>query len=322
MSIVVHRVARLDESTAAGPGAGADWERACIETFGLEPHTAVGRAATTLVRLGGRLEHAGPRQLFEPSDFRCESEADREAALDQVAATGYPVALLRVPTASPTIAALRRRYRVVLVRDADACPFIELEGEPEQLLAKRLREDLRRAARKAARLGDVEATVHEPSSDEADALLDTAFDVEQRSWKGRTGTALALDAGRAAFYRRYARSAAADGKLRVALLEIAGEAAAMQIAVEQDGAFWLLKIGYDERFAQASPGQLLLLETLRWSSARGLARYEFLGKAADWTRAWTQRERPCSTVYAYPASGRGAVRLARDAAAALQRWRP
>jgi CelD/BcsL family acetyltransferase involved in cellulose biosynthesis len=219
------------------------------------------------------------------------------------------------------VAEIRARYPVVLLRPAGACPFIELADEPEALLPKRRREDLRRAARRAERLGGASLVVHEPSANEVDGLFEIAVSIEAESWKGRSGTALVSDVRRAAFYRRYARLAAEAGELRVALLRIDGEAAAMQLAVERDEGFWLLKIGYDERFADASPGQLLMLETLRWSAGRGLARYEFLGQSAPWTQAWTRLERQCAAVYAYPASPRGGFHLARDAARRVMRGR-
>jgi CelD/BcsL family acetyltransferase involved in cellulose biosynthesis len=242
-----------------------------------------------------------------------------EQLIDAIAVSGYPLALLRTPSASPTISAVRRRFPLAFVRPAGACPFIELDDAPERALSKRRREDLRRAVRRAERSGGANAVVHEPTTADVDDLLELAYAIEAESWKGRSGTALAHDARRAAFYRRYARTAAAERSLRVAILEVGGEAAAMQIAVEQDDALWLLKIGYSERFAQVSPGQLLMLETLRWAATRGLARYEFLGTGAPWTQAWTRRERACAAVYAYPASGRGVARLAADATTRLGR---
>ncbi len=60
----------------------------------------------------------------------------------------------------------------------------------------------------------------------------------------------------------------------------------MQIMVEEHGALWLLKIGFDEAFARVSPGNLLLMEVIRHAAANGLERVEFLGKDAPWTAAW------------------------------------
>ena len=90
-------------------------------------------------------------------------------------------------------------------------------------------------------------------------------------------------------------------------------AAATQIAVVSGGGYWLLKVGYDEAFARCSPGNLLMLETLRYAAGSGLQSYEFLGSAEPWTEMWTDRLRPCVSVWAYPNNFRGAAAIASDA---------
>ena len=295
------------------PTADPAWTTCCVDAFDLEPRlleTKGGVAPLALVR--GRLELIGATILFEPGDVVVADEGARDRLLDAVAAARRPLYLFRVPDGSPTIAALRERMPIVTRRSAGSCPVIEIDGDPEAALSKRHRQDLRRAVRKAAPFGELTVDVHSPSADEVDALFDLALQVEARSWKGTSGTALAIDARRERFYRSYCAAAAAGGTLRIAFLRLGGEPAAMQIAVERGGALWLLKIGYDDRFAAASPGQILMLETLRWAWDRGLGRYEFLGAARDWTRAWTRTEWACSTVLAYPANPRGGVALAAD----------
>jgi CelD/BcsL family acetyltransferase involved in cellulose biosynthesis len=86
----------------------------------------------------------------------------------------------------------------------------------------------------------------------------------------------------------------------------------MQIAVEWQDRFWLLKIGYDATYSKCSPGQLLMLYTVQQAAERGLKSYEFLGSPAPWTSLWTHTLRPCVRVLAYPASVPGAVSLAGD----------
>ena len=93
----------------------------------------------------------------------------------------------------------------------------------------------------------------------------------------------------------------------------------MQIAIEQDRRFWLLKSGYDESFARCSPGALLVLETVRHAAAQGLRSYEFLGAVEPWTRVWTQHERPHVSLRAYPAGVRGMAALAVDVAGVVRR---
>ncbi len=161
-----------------------------------------------------------------------------------------------------------------------------------------------------------------PRADEVDRLIDEAIEIESRSWKGESGTALAHDPQRAAFYRRHAQAAAAAGVLRMCFLRIGGKGVAMQIAIEQGHGFWLLKVGYDSEYSPCSPGLLLMRDTIAYSARAGLARYEFLGRAESWTRVWTERERETVGLRVYPYGPRGLAALVLDAgAAALARWR-
>jgi hypothetical protein len=303
----------------AGPTADDAWFRACVEAFGLEPHVVeVHGARAPLVLERGRLTLPGTVIVGEPMDFGWRNEEALERLAAEVAATGLPLRLFRLPSASPALAALRRHFPLVVERPAGACPVLRIEDEPERVLSSRRRQDLRRARRRAEQLGTLAVEVHEPAPAEVDGLLDVAFSVEARSWKGRDGTALAQDRRRARFYRTYCRDAAAAGALRIALLTLDGLPAATQIAVERDDALWLLKIGYDEAFASCSPGQLLMQATLQWAVERGLRRYELLGLAKPWTRMWTRDEWPSSLVLAYPATVRGLRAAVPDGLRALR----
>jgi CelD/BcsL family acetyltransferase involved in cellulose biosynthesis len=176
-----------------------------------------------------------------------------------------------------------------------------------------MRSDLRRARRQAEKLGEVSAEVLAPqSAAEFVDLFGEAQRVEASSWKGRTKTALAEDAERRAFFSAYGRRAVAQGILRMAFLRIDGQAVATQIAVQSDGRLWLLKIGYDDAFSRCSPGQLLMLESLRYACDAGLKSLEFLGADAPWTRRWTKTERETISLAIYPATPRGIGALAGD----------
>ena len=83
----------------------------------------------------------------------------------------------------------------------------------------------------------------------------------------------------------------------------------MQIATEEAGRWWLLKIGFDPAWADCSPGTLLLSETVRYAARQRLKTYEFLGTVEPWTQIWTQNERRCVSVRVYPQSIRGAMSL-------------
>lgn len=320
---------------APSPIQGFDWSRAWSTRLGRdgvriafigtrERPLAIGPLAEDRSRRPRRLELLGARALGEPTDLLWSSQEALEQLAGFLVSLGAPLSLRRIPEHSRTLEALRSAFRfrgIVLCRSDLGCPYIPLDEswkEPEQHLTARRHSDLRRARRRAEALGAVATEVLSPRPDELESLLDRAFAVEAKSWKGAEGTALAVDARRGAFFRDYARRACEAGILRLCFLSIADRPVAMQIAVEHGSGFWLLKIGYDEEYARCSPGNLLLAETISYAAAKGLESYEFLGTVESWTRVWTTRERRCQSLRAYPLTLRGMAALAADGFAWLR----
>jgi CelD/BcsL family acetyltransferase involved in cellulose biosynthesis len=206
---------------------------------------------------------------------------------------------------------------VVRARPGNSCPYIDLSGpavDPDALLSASLRSDLRRAQRKAEAHGKLAFEIHAPRTAAAFLpLFEEAVRVEGAGWKGRDGSALAMDERARTFFRRYGILASEEGALRLALLRIDGVPAAMQYAVQWNGGLWLLKVGYDERFSKCSPGLLLMQHTLRDAVAQGLRSYEFLGSAEPWTQRWTNAEASTTRLVVYPFGPAGLLSLSRDA---------
>jgi CelD/BcsL family acetyltransferase involved in cellulose biosynthesis len=71
-------------------------------------------------------------------------------------------------------------------------------------------------------------------------------------------------------------------------------------------------MGYDERWAQCSPGIQLTLETIRYVFEQGLEGYEFLGSEESWQMTWPHDSRAFLTLALYPISIRGLVALTGD----------
>jgi CelD/BcsL family acetyltransferase involved in cellulose biosynthesis len=270
-------------------------------------------AVAPLTGRAGVLELLGARDLYEPGDFLYRDEVALDELAGHVARLGPPLALHRTWADGDAVKALRGAFRgrgVVLRRPAGETPRLTLpKGRIEDRFSARRRADVRRARRRAEELGPVLAEVLSPGPADVGALLEEIVAVEAAGWKGARGTALAQDAERRRFFEEYAALSAAEGSLRVARLRIEDDTAAVQLAVEQAGRLWLLKIGYDERFARCSPGTLLMLEAANWASERGLDAIELLGGRESWTRFWTHEERPCVALYAYPARLGGAKSL-------------
>ncbi len=313
-----------------GPTGTHAWTAACLETLHREdqpylavlgPPEAPSALAPLVARPGPtvRLEMIGVDALREPTDLLYESPEALEALCVGLADLEVPIEFGRLPDDSPAVAALERAFRgrgLVRRNQALSCPTLRLDERWRTFgggLSSRRRSDLRRMQRKAETHGPVTHEVCSPSLDALPPLLEAALTVEDRSWKGRQGTALLQDDTRGAFFRRYAEATARAGTLRLAFLRIDDRVVAMQLAVEQARRLWLLKIGYDEDYAACSPGNLLLGHTVCWAAERGLDSVEFLGAPAPWTRVWTADERAMSTLRAYPTHVRTVAALGAEA---------
>ena len=311
------------------------WLEAAAEAFG-GPRTLciqVGpdedpRAVALLAnpRWGRALRLLGEAELSEPGDVLVRDPDARRELAARLAALGRVVEFARLDPRTGTVEAMQAawaRKGTLIVRPRPGTPRVDLDpswSDPAAHLTARRRSDLRRAQRRAADLGAVHVAIVAPDLATYEAPWEEALSVELTSWKGSVGAGIAQDVVRGGFYRAFAREAARAGLLRIALLRIDGQPAAMQIAAAHAGAWWLLKVAYDPAFARCSPGQLLACETLAHAATTGLTRYEFLGRPEPWTRLWAEQETPCVDLVAYPWRPRGLLRLAgRLAGAGLAR---
>lgn len=321
------------------------WILAWLEAYGDRYHPTVVTAVTTrtteavfpLVRSRRHpwwLEAMGERELFEPTDGIATTRAAIAPVVAELARRRIPLRFRRLPTDSPLLQHLHDafgRKAIILALPSGGTPTITLDQawhEPESRFSSRRQQDFRAARRRAHELGAVEFAVVQPTAVTAPSLFDEFVALEDSGWKGREGTALACQPEMRKFYRRYCELASREGTLRLGVLRIGGQIAAMQIAAEYDRGFYLLKIAFDEQFARCSPGTLLMLHTTKWAADRGNRSYEFLGAEEPWTAVWTTDLRPCVQVHVYPispwsiaAAGETIVRAARRAARAEGRAR-
>ncbi|RZI43751.1 GNAT family N-acetyltransferase [Herbaspirillum sp. HC18] len=325
----------LEEKTG-GPIEQFDWATASaectnasqIELVGVmrgEELSAVVPLAIKPVSGIKRRMMLGVDEYFEPMDFLSADSESLDRLMHELASDSRPMFLTRLPSESGSLAALRSIFKnraLMIERPGASFPFIPLDESwsvPEAHLNSGRRSDLRRMRRRLDKLGQSRAEIVTPKLEQLDALLDKAFQVEARSWKGLTGSALLFDKKRQTHLRKYLRSATADGKLRIGFLCTGSQAIAMQIAIEHADALWLLKIGYDSEFSHCSPGQLLLRDMIEYAAKAHLKRFEFLGVSESWIDVWTPHKRESVSVRIYPFSVEGALALTIDASARLMR---
>lgn len=252
--------------------------------------------------------------MNEPSDFGWDDPEALEALAGRLIGERRPFYLERLPADSPTLDALRRAAKGktwLRVEPAPPTPRIDIRFKTiNDVVKSGRRSDLRRAGKRLAKLGDISYDFRAPGSrEDLAALIDTAFDVETRSWKHDMGTALTspAEATYAAAFRGFLERAHEAGHLRFAFLRLDGKAIAMQIASEWRDRYWIYKATFDKEFSKSSPGNLLYFHTLEKCIDLGLQSYEFMGKMDDWTRAWTEDTRAYVKVFGLPYNPRGVL---------------
>ena len=281
-------------------------------------------AIAPLVKLpngrGKHLEILGASLLSEPTGLLYSSELALRKLFDRLAWAGERLFLKRIPSGSGETAVLRGlHFRKFLVprEFQNRAPYLRLKGtweEFEKGLSAKRRSDLRRARRRAEKLGAVEFRFHAPGPGEVLRELQVFAEVEEASWKSREGTPIRSKSALWKFFVEYSRSTAFRGLFRTGQLKIGGQVAAALLGVVYRGRFFLLRIGYDETFRRTSPGILLIHEAIRYSFLNGLSGFEFLGYDEPWMHVWRPQFRSYIFLRAEPLGPAGLWDFVRNAA--------
>ena len=244
-------------------------------------------------------------KLHEPCGFLYRDEAALALLLNAVIALGKPLKLdklPRTPAVAHAFAHARRRTFSPSPKIARSL-FVPREGEWalfEASMSKSSRETLRRKRKQAEKLGPITFQSYAPDEAELPALLQDLIRIEGSGWKGAAGTAIASNPHQRRFFEIYGAVAAKLGIVRVFVMRIGEEVAAVRLAIEYLNCLWELKIGFNDAFSKCSPGQVLTHETLRYVFEHGLDGHEFLGADEAWERVWTDTAREYLSFRLYP----------------------
>jgi CelD/BcsL family acetyltransferase involved in cellulose biosynthesis len=252
----------------------------------------------------GRLMSAGqlPCNPWAPcGDLLCDAAAvEDDAVMDLLAAaaTELPWPLVWCDDATPEAprwqALLRACERARISAHGHVQRLVgRLEiGEDwnayQKQLAKSHRQAMNRAARRLAGEGKLQfemSTKCEPES--VEPWLREAFEVENLSWKGASGTSVLRTPGMFEFFAAQARQLAAWGQLETAALRLDGRMLAFVYGYRAKHVSFAHKIGYDPRFSAHSPGQLLFYHILERFHGDGETRaLDFMGPMTQSISRW------------------------------------
>ncbi|HEX8383354.1 MAG TPA: GNAT family N-acetyltransferase [Sphingomonas sp.] len=185
----------------------------------------------------------------------------------------------------------------------------------EATVRAKKRKELRRLRSRLAELGPVAVHRLAPGAD-LGIWCDRFLSLEASGWKGRSGSALASEAGTGRFFRDVVAGAHAAGRLEMIRLDVDARPIAMLVNLFAAPGSFSFKIAYDEAFARYSPGVLVALENyavldrpdIAWTDSCAVEDHPMINSL------WAER-RPVVRV-SVPIAGwrrRGVFRVARTA---------
>ncbi len=157
-----------------------------------------------------------------------------------------------------------------------------------------LQKKVRKCLRQLEQIGPIELRVLPlVSGQEWEEALDTAWRIEDASWKGQAGTSVLRTPGMREFYLKQTQMLAQWGYARLAFLEAAGRPIAFAFGWETKGVVQVWKISYDPEFSRFSPGHLLwYLWFQKLAESNKPVTVDFLGPLTDGTRPWAAGSYP------------------------------
>lgn len=258
-------------------------------------------AALPLVgtKLGPLLEAGGlPNNEWSPSgDLLLDPDADVAIALDRLVGhlnrlswklLWLEGAEIAAPRWQALLAALDRAELAADYREMFRVGVVTLDENWEKFQARQsrnLRRNMKRHTRDLENKGELQFRFETPSPEQAAALLQRGFQVEDRSWKNAEGTSVLQTDGMAEFYSRQAEALAETAELAIAILEHNGRPISFEYSWLAKETYHSFKVGYDAEFGSASPGQLLLYRLLeRFHNDGHVRKIDFLGPLTEATR--------------------------------------
>ncbi len=299
-----------------------EWVRAWLEEYGggegllvavARDERGTARGVLPLVaddRGAGRFPGSGFGDCFHPAS--AEADQDTVARVVGAALATEPEApralvLENVPASETWWHELARAggWARPLAGQPVALPAVELRGRTwEEYLATRsrnLRSQIGRRRRALEREHDFCVRWSDKASVEADIrLLFRLHDLRRHELPG--DSSLAGERVRR-FHARFARSLAERGWLRLAFLELDGEAVAGWYGWRLGERFAYYQAGFDPRWASRSVGFVLFAETIRAAAAEGARVYDMLLGEEPFKLRFADGQRAvCTAVLAPPLS--------------------
>jgi CelD/BcsL family acetyltransferase involved in cellulose biosynthesis len=217
------------------------------------------------------------------------------------------------------ITAAQAQQLQVETRESFRVPVVEIDHDwpsYQRSWSKKHRHQMRRMNERTMALGGARLVVHrEFKADQVEPLLRSGLAIEDSGWKGEAGTSVLKSPERFRLHLREARQAAEHGALQLSFLEFQGRPIAFQYGWNCKGVYHSFKVGYDESFAEFTPGQLLRCRELeKYFADPKQKMVDFVGPVTAATKRWCTATYPVGRIVVStgPLSGRVMLRAYRS----------
>lgn len=210
------------------------------------------------------------------------------AAMGRAGALSLSALPVGEPVVVEMIELVRGARRLCLLERGEVSPVVDTRGDFESY-RRRMRSkwgSIERKQRKMQREHRAVFTLLKAPSD-VELELRRGFAVEASGWKGERGTAITSSAATQAFYRALALDFHAAGQLRLSTIVLDGAVVAFDLAVLHRRRLYVMKTGFDESFAQLSPGMVLRRAVIERCFEDGVEAHDFAGPDAPWKQRFS-----------------------------------
>lgn len=306
-----------------------DWFRYCIKYFHendelfifclTENDKLIAAAPLYRCSENGKLKVIGNDALYEPTSFLFRDDVALNRLIQFILNAKMPVELNRLPLKYEEYVK-RMKYIFMRTITTKGSQYINNIGNYENFMTtlnSGRRSDLRRSLRKLASMGDYSFDIYKPTHLEISYLLQMAFEVEKKCWKGDIKSAI-LDNESFIGFISNIFTHFSNGNSIIGILHSNRKAIACNLSIRVNNTLWILKIGYDVNYKQCSPGILLTHNMIKYCCDNNIENIEFLGSTEDWINLWRPNERKYMTLLYYPVSYCSIKTLIKDMVSVLK----
>lgn len=161
--------------------------------------------------------------------------------------------------------------------------------------SKKYVRNLRRKRNKAEAQGNLRIKLC--NEDQAQDGLQAFLDLENSGWKGERGTSIVSQPQQVALYNSLTQQLGGANGLRIYLLYLDDECIAGQFCAFFAGKLSILKIAFNEKYSDISPGDLIIDQIIQASPAQtGINALSFV-TGVGWMDRWKPKVEPVYVMY-------------------------